>query len=124
MKRDVATPEAYLDALEGESLRLVERIREVIRRIRPDGEEGVRYGMLDYPGLANLAAQKRYVALYVAPKALEAHRDRFPGVDAGKSCLRFKRLEQADPEALAALLEAVLAHRGKAGATSEDVSRR
>ena len=43
---------------------------------------------------------------YVAPEVLARHRDAFPGVDAGKSCLRFKRVEDAPASSLRALLEA------------------
>mgnify|MGYP001818693849 CR=1 FL=1 len=115
MKRDVGTPGEYLDALDEGQRALVEQIRAVIREVMPDFEEGLRYGMLDYPGLANLGAQKRYVALYVSPDVLKAHRQSFPGVDAGKSCLRFRRTEQADRQALTALLAAVWAARHDEG---------
>ena len=116
MKREVETPADYLEALDGESLALVERIRDVIRVVAPEIDEGIRYGMLDYPGLANLGAQKRYVALYVAPEVLARHRDRFVGVDAGKSCLRFARLDQAEPLAIETLLRDVRSHREAQGA--------
>ena len=59
-------------------------VRAAIFAVAPDVEEGLRYGMLDYPGLANLGAQKHYVALYVAPEVLARHVDAFPGVDRGK----------------------------------------
>ena len=111
MRRDAETPKDYLAQLEGEQLTLVKTIRKAIRRAMPRFDEGVRYGMLDYPGLGNLGAQKRYVALYVAPAVLKKHKRHFPGVDAGKSCLRFTKPEQADPTALDALLEAVWAYR-------------
>ena len=111
MKREVESPKAYLAELDGEQLRMVQAIRKAIRSVMPKFVEQLRYGMLDYPGLANLGAQKHYVALYVSPEILEAHRKNFPGVDAGKSCLRFKKLEQADAPALANLLTDVLAHR-------------
>ena len=106
VKRDVSDPQAYLADLGAD---------ERIGSVAPEAEEGLRYGMLDYPGLANLGAQKRYVALYVAPEVLAAHRDAFPGVDAGKSCLRFTKTEQADPSALAALLADVWAYRQAGG---------
>lgn len=115
MKRDAESPKAYLEQLEGGQLELVNAIREGIRKVMPRFEEGVRYGMLDYPGLANLGAQKRYVALYVAPEVLKRHRNAFPGVDAGKSCLRFTKPEQADPDALDALLRDVWTHRQAKG---------
>lgn len=115
MEREAESPGAYVEQLEGEQLELVETIRRAIRRVVPDCEEGLRYGMLDYPGLGNLAAQKRYVSLYVAPEVLQAHRSNFPGVAAGKSCLRFTKAEQADAAALDALLADVLAYRRSAG---------
>lgn len=111
MERDAASPERYLASIGAEQRALVERIREAIRAVAPEVEETIGHGMLDYPGLANLAAQKRYVALYVAPMVLARHKQGFPGTSAGKSCLRFTKLEQADPEALEALLTDVLAHR-------------
>jgi hypothetical protein len=74
-------------------------------------DEGIEHGMLDYPGLANLAAQKHYVALYVAPAVLAKHKKSFPGVSCGKSCLRFAKPEQLDPVALRRLLKAVRSHR-------------
>ena len=102
---------AYLKEVEQGKLEIVQLIRDVIFEVVPGVEERIDYGMLDYPGLANLAAQKQYVALYVAPAVLEEHRAEFPGVSCGKSCLRFKKLEQAYPKALRKLLRDVVAFR-------------
>ena len=113
MKHDVDTPKAYRDGLSEDDRALVDHVRAAIFDVAPSVEEGVRYGMLDYPGLANLAAQKRYVSLYVAAEVLARHAAAFPGVDRGKSCLRFVRIAQADPAALRALLEDVRAYRAR-----------
>lgn len=107
MKRDAATPALYLEQVPDGQRALIEVLRSAIHRDHPDIVEGLRYGMLDYPGLANLAAQKAYVALYVSPTVLAASKSRFPGVSSGKSCLRFKRLEQVNEAALRDLLRAV-----------------
>ncbi len=107
MKRDASSPAAYR-ADTPEPLRsLLEAIREAILEVAPEATETIGHGMLDYPGLANLAAQKDYVALYVAPDVLARHKEHFPGVSAGKSCLRFRRLDQAEPAALRGLLKDV-----------------
>lgn len=111
MRRDDRSPRTYRADVEGPQREILERIRTVIREVHPTGKEGISHGMLDYPGLASLAAQKGHVSLYVAPAALAKHRELFPGVGAGKSCLRFKRLDQADPAALRTLLRAVRKHR-------------
>ena len=115
MKRDVENPKAYLAAVEveaeGEQREILMAIRRVIRRVMPRFKEELKYRMLDYPGLANLAAQKRYVALYVMPEVLAKHRASFADVDAGKSCLRFKRIDQIVPADLEQLLIDVLDRR-------------
>ena len=107
MRRDDSSPEAYREAVQGEQREMLETIRKAILRVAPGAEETTKYGMLNYPGLGSLAAQKHYVSLYVSPTVLAKHKKRFPGVDSGKSCLRFKRLDQIDAKALALLLRDV-----------------
>jgi hypothetical protein len=93
MKRDDTSPDAYCESVEGKQRELLEALRALVLESAPDVEEGIRYGMLDYPGLANLAAQKQYVSLYVAPAVLAEHAAAFEGIDHGKSCLRYRRLD-------------------------------
>ena len=114
MRRDSSSPQAYRAAVEGDQRKLLDAIRSTILEVVPDVEEGIEYGMLDYPGVANLAAQKHYVSLYVAPAVLAEWKKQFPGASAGKSCLRFRKLEQVDREALTGLLEAVREYRAAA----------
>jgi len=111
MRRNDSSPEAYRTDVTGEQSEMLETIRNAILSVAPDTEEIIEHGMLGYPGLANLAAQKYFVALYVMPAVLAEHRDVFPGADCGKSCLRFRRADQIDPERLRALLRDVLRAR-------------
>jgi uncharacterized protein YdhG (YjbR/CyaY superfamily) len=90
---------------------MLEMIRDLIFEVAPETDEIIEYGMLGYPGLANLAAQKHYVALYVKPVVLAEHREQFSGADCGKSCLRFRRPDQIEPALIRALLGDVLAAR-------------
>lgn len=113
MKRDVDAPETYRKEVTGEQREILEAVRGAIFDVAPQSDEIIEYGMLGYPGLANLAAQKHHVALYVKPAVLAEHRHRFPGIDCGKSCLRFRRAEQIDPESLRGLLRAVLRARSE-----------
>jgi hypothetical protein len=99
--------------VKGDLRTLLDAVRAVILEVAPDIEEGIGHGMLDYPGLANLAAQKNFVALYVAPTVLAKRRDDFPGVSCGKSCLRFKHIGQFDQTAVANLLREVQAFRAR-----------
>ena len=114
MKREVDTPQAYRNDVSGAQREMLETIRKVIFEVAPKTDEVIQHGMLGYPGLANLGAQKHHVALYVMPEVLARHRNRFLGVDCGKSCLRFRRPEQIDPSGLRELLDDVLRTRLKA----------
>ena len=107
MKRDATSPESYRNDVDGELAEMLESIRSVIFEAGTDVDEIIEYGMLGYPGIANLAAQKNYISLYVKPAVLDDFRDRFDGVDCGKSCLRFKRPDHIDKELLAELVQAV-----------------
>ena len=118
MKRDASSPEAYRESLDVDQRALLDAIREAIFAADPKVVEGLRYGMLDYPGLANLAAQKHYVSLYVVPEVLSEYAQHFDGVARGKSCLRFTRLEQVDAPTLVRLLGAVRDFRERAAEAS------
>jgi uncharacterized protein YdhG (YjbR/CyaY superfamily) len=111
MQRDAKSPNAYRSDVGDEQRELLEAIREVIFEVHPEVVEGVRYGMLDYPGLANLAAQKQYVSLYIVPEVLGDYAQEFAGVSRGKSCLRFKRTDQIDRPRLRRLLRDVRRYR-------------
>lgn len=113
MKRDARSPMAYRSDVSGELSEMLEAIRDAIFETAPDAEEIIEYGMLGYSGVANLAAQKHYVALYVRPAVLAEHRDNFPGADCGKSCLRFRRVDQVDSEGLRNLLRDVVRWRSE-----------
>ncbi len=104
MKRDADSPEAYRNEVTGTQRDMLEAIRGAIFDVVPEAEEIIEYGMLGYPGLANLAAQKHYVALYVMPEVLDRHREAFAGADCGRSCLRFRQPEHIEAESLRKLL--------------------
>ena len=115
MKRDDKTPQHYIDSVKGEQKELLLAIRAVILEVEPDSRETIEYGMLSYPELANLAAQKNYVSLYVAPDAIAAFQTKYPGTDCGKCCLRFTSIRQFDPSAVRSLLEQVRQIRQEGG---------
>jgi hypothetical protein len=118
MKRDSGSPSAYRKAVEGGQGRLL----EVDSRLhlgggsRHRGDDRVRHAELS--GTREPGAQKHYVSLYVIPAVLAEHRDAFPGLSAGKSCLRFRKLEQLDPAPLRKLLADVLVARRRGASSS------
>lgn len=119
MARSTATtPEEYLQELPEDRRAVVSAVRDVILRNLPQGYvETVNWGMLSYEvplerypatynrqplGYAALAAQKNYYALYLtgaywnpeqASRLQEGFRRAGKKLDMGKSCLRFRSLE-------------------------------
>ena len=112
------TPAAYLDSLPEERRKVIRAVRAVIRKNLPKGYmETMNWGMLAYeiplsryPDTYNnqpacyvgLAAQKNNYAIYLTtayadPSLMQQLRDWYTAegkrFDMGKSCLRFKRLE-------------------------------
>ncbi len=115
---DAATPDAYLAALPADRRHALTALRDVIRANLPPGYvEGMQYGMIGYfvpldrfpdtyngqpLGLAGLASQKGYMSLYLNtvygdPETDRWFRERYAAsgkkLDMGKSCVRFRRLD-------------------------------
>jgi hypothetical protein len=111
------TAKEYLAELPDDRRRAVEEVRRVILEHLPDGyEETMQYGMISYIvpfsrypdtynrqplAMASLANQKRYMALYLmgiygeddARWFEERWKATGKKLDMGKSCVRFKRLD-------------------------------
>ena len=126
MDGDVDTPEAYLAALPHDRGQALGVVRGVILANLPEGfEEGMEFGMISYHvplerypdtyngkplGLAALANQKNYMSLYlmgIYADDAEAtwFKDRWTAsgrkLDMGKSCVRFRRLDDVPLDVVA-----------------------
>ena len=113
-----STVDEYIASLPDDRRAAVTTVRDVIRRNLPAGyEEGMQYGMIGYfvplsrfpetyngqpLGLAALASQKGHMALYLNsvygdPETERWFRERYDEtgkhLDMGKSCLRFRRID-------------------------------
>ena len=121
MQSKATTVKAYLDELPEDRRKAISAIRKVIKANLGKGfEEGMQYGMIGYyvphsvfPAgyhcnpkeplpFASLASQKNHMAfysgfLYQNPKELERFQKAWKAkghkLDMGKSCVRFKKLE-------------------------------
>jgi hypothetical protein len=112
------TVDEYIAALPGDRRGAIEAVRDVVRANLPDGyREGMQFGMIGWYvplerfrktyngqplGLAALASQKNHMSLYLNtvygdPRTERWFRERYAAsgkkLDMGKSCVRFKRLE-------------------------------
>jgi hypothetical protein len=115
---NATSPDEYLRSLPDDRRVAIEAVRRVILDHLPAGyEEGMSFGMLGYhiplersgptyngqpPGIAALASQKRYMSLYLMgvygdPETKRWFVERWAAtgkkLDMGKSCVRFRNLD-------------------------------
>jgi hypothetical protein len=119
----VQTPEEYLSGLEEPRRTEMTRAHELIQTTAPELEPVVQEGLLAYGPfhyryasgregewfVIGLASRKRSISLYVSAATdegylAESYRDRLPKADIGRSCVRFRRLDDLDREALVELI--------------------
>jgi hypothetical protein len=123
------TVEEYLQELPVDRRAVVSAVRDVVVRNLPDGyREAMGFGMItwgiplaDYPGTYNgqplgyaaLAAQKNHYALYVMTPYQDPAQEQWlreesnkagKKLDMGKSCLRFKKLEDLPLDVIGKLI--------------------
>jgi hypothetical protein len=160
MQSKAKTVEEYLASLPEDRRSAIEALRKVIKQNLGKGfEEGMQYGMIGYyvphsiyPAgyhcdpkqplpFACLASQKQAISVYMhfvytdpaaAERFVAAWKATGKKLDMGKSCVRFKRLEDAALEAIGAAVkampmkdyiaryEAILATSGRASARKSD----
>ena len=125
MKSEAKTVQAYLEGLSDERRAAIEAVREAVLARLPDGlEEAMNWGMITYqvplsayPDTYNkqpllyaaLASQKNHMAVYLsAIYSDDEARARFEGAyketgkryDVGKSCVRFRKLDDLPLEVI------------------------
>ena len=121
MQSKVTTVEQYLAELPEDRRKALEAVRQVIlKNLDNDYEEGMQYGMIGYYvphrvypagyhcdpkqplSFAGLASQKNYMSLYLMCVYGDANHSKWfqeawaktgKKLDMGKSCVRFKKLE-------------------------------
>lgn len=109
MVQDFQSPDvnAYLDTLTDDRRHALETLRKMVLKAAPEAKESMRYGMptFDYAGgFFAMASQKSYVSLYMDVGVVEKHRAELGKLECGKSCIRFKRLEQLPLEVIQAMM--------------------
>ena len=119
----ISTVQDYLQTLPAERVQAIEHLRSVIKKNLPKGfEECISYGMIGYSvphslypkgyhcdskialPFLSMASQKNFIALYhmgiyADPNLLNWFTHEYPNhskakLDMGKSCIRFKKMDQ------------------------------
>jgi uncharacterized protein YdhG (YjbR/CyaY superfamily) len=104
--RDV---DCYLENLDPARRAALDRLRALIREVAPAADETMHYRMPTYevrPGVRiAFASQKHHLSLYLDPQIVERYRQDLAGLSLGKSCIRFKRVEDLPWDVLRQMLE-------------------
>ncbi len=108
----IKTPAQYIAALDEPRRAAIQTLHDAIRKAAPGLKSEIGYGMLGYgpihmtydsgrevdSWIICLASQKNYISLYIGACGVdgyiaEAYKSRLGKVSVGKSCIRFKKLE-------------------------------
>jgi Domain of unknown function (DU1801) len=139
MTSKAATVDQYLSELPQDRRKAIEAVRQVIlKNLDKDYEEGIQYGMIGYyvphrvyPAgyhcdpkqplpFANLASQKNHMALYLMCIYGESDHSRWfreawaktgKKLDMGKSCVRFKKVDDLALDVIAEAIKRVPAKK-------------
>lgn len=117
------TPEEYIDLIDEPRKSEIKKLHEFIRKTVPDLKPFIIAGMIGYGpyhykyasgregewSILALASQKNYISVYVCATkdgkyVAEHFKSKLPKTNIGKSCIRFKKLEDIDLNALREVL--------------------
>lgn len=103
------TVETYLRNAPQERRAILEHLRELVLKTIPDASETLRYKMPTYERGEHIAcafaSQKHYISLYLDTELLEKYGAAFAHLETGKSCVRFKRLEDLPQDTIVRILQ-------------------
>ncbi len=131
-----ANPEEYLSAIPEERVPYMTKLRETISANIPEGfEECMQYNMISFAvphslyldgyhckptdrlPFVSIASQKNFIALYhmgiyANPEIMEWFVEEYPKhckrkLDMGKSCIRFKKMEEIPYDLIAELMQKI-----------------
>ena len=133
MPTTASTPKQYIDALPDDRKNAIATLDRLIRKAAPKLKPCMMGRMIGYgpyryryasgregnSAVVALAAQKNYISLYICScdeqgYLAEQYRKQLPKADIGKSCVRFKKLEDVDLKTI----EQMVKHAAKIGGMS------
>src|SRR5688572_29359690 len=118
------TPEEYIAMIDDKSRReQIQKLHDLILKTVPDQKPFIISGMIGYGSfhyksksgregdwcLIALASQKNYISVYICASdgkqyVPEKYKESFPKANIGRSCIRFKKIEDIDLEVLKKVL--------------------
>lgn len=133
--------ESYLELVPPERKDIIDFLHQFIQKAAPQLETHFAYNMLGYGSfdyfnykkeqmkwpIIALANQKNYVSVYVCAiedgeYIAEKNKDRLGKVSVGKSCIRFKKIEDVNLDELKKVIQAAVKSPGLVGASENKKS--
>ena len=115
MSEETQGVDEYLENLAAESKLALTELRELILTTVPQAEESLKYRMPTYEYadevLCAFASQKHYMSLYMDTELVDKHRHQLKGLDVGKSCIRFRKLDKLPLDTVRTILLETVAKR-------------
>lgn len=128
---DAKTPEDYINKLAEPRKSEIQELHTLIKSIAPKLDIKMYHNIIGYGSypyktksgqsgewfVLGLASQKNYISVYACTTdgdqyIAEKHKDQFPKANIGRSCIRFKKLEDIDTNKLKSVLkEAITAKK-------------
>jgi len=121
---DIKTPTQYLASLPPDRKKALTTLHRAIRKAAPDLKPLIIHGMIGYgkyhytyasgregdTAIVSLASQKQHITLYLMAcddtgYLAEQNKDRLGKVSVGKSCIRFKKLEDLNLDVVLELIQ-------------------
>ena len=99
--------EAYLNNLTPVRQSALQTVRSLILDTIPGIEETMKYRMPTFKldeVVCAFASQKNYMSLYMDTGLVEEYKPQLGGLDCGKSCIRFKKIEDLPLETIKQIL--------------------
>jgi uncharacterized protein YdhG (YjbR/CyaY superfamily) len=97
MQSKAATIAQYVAGLAPEERSVIKALDRIVRAAAPKGSGSMKYGMPTYDMAGRTIAfnaQRNYFSFYADPDIVKRFRGALGGLDIGKCCIRFRRIEQ------------------------------
>jgi uncharacterized protein YdhG (YjbR/CyaY superfamily) len=96
MQSKASTIPEYISSLPSKERSVVATLDKLVRSVAPKGSGSMKYGMPTYALGSRIIAfnsQRNYFSFYADPKIVMRYRTDLEGLDVGKSCIRFRKIE-------------------------------
>lgn len=109
---------AYVESLEGDRREAIEALRNLVHMTAPQAVETSKYRMPTYAlkdsedTLMSFKGQKHHISVYMDVDLVEKYRNQMPGLNIGKSCIRFKTLGELPLDVIRQILVETVEKQG------------